>query len=333
MERVEAPLPEPLVRELGELWETIPELPTSEAWRRELLGLDQSPNDTRVYIVRRENQIVAMCQFYVSHRLPIISEFTYPGTHPSFRGEGIATELWTAAIKDIEALGIEAIFLGTNDRVAFRLYRRLGFSKLPGALTFLRVLDGRSPEEFLVDWFRDVGPATVSPGDLDDKLPSYPLVVSPHEWQVLDANAGLMSSRYSLHHTFAGLYIKCADVGNAQDGTRFSARTEDGRVVGMSTGRLDRDGSFAVDGFVHYRYRDLWNVLIEQAAAFGKERGAGIVHANVSREDGEKRTLFEALGFREVRPGPNFVLDGLQLNKERQIEPVSVPGVRMERNT
>ena len=58
MERVEAPLPEPLVQELSELWTTIPELPTTEAWRRELLGLDPSPNRTLVYIVRRGSHYV-----------------------------------------------------------------------------------------------------------------------------------------------------------------------------------------------------------------------------------------------------------------------------------
>jgi len=272
-----------------------------------------------------------MCEFYVSRRLPILSEFTYPGTRPEFRGQGIATELWGAAIDDMKALGVQAIFLGTNHPVAFRLYRLLGFSKLPGTLTFVQALDGRSAEEFLVDWFRDAGPATVSPGDLDDKLPSYPLVVSPHDWQVLDANGGLMSTRYSLHHTFAGLYMKCANVGNDENGARFSARTDDGRVVGMSTARLDVDGSCAVDGFVQHRYRDLLNDLIEQAAAFGSSQGAGAVHAHLSREDNGKRRLFEGLGFREVGPAPDFVLDGLQLNQKREIEPISVPGLKMEK--
>ena len=225
---------------------------------------------------------------------------------------------------------MEAIFLGTFDRIAFRLYRRLGFSKLPASLTFVQALNGLSAEEFLVDWFRDAGPATVSPGDPGDQLPSYSLIVSPHDWQVLDANAGLMSTRYSLHHTFRGLYLKCANVGDDENGARFSATTSDGKVVGMSTASMDDDGSCAVDGFVHHRYRDSWDDLIRAAIGFGESRGANAIHARVSREDIERCQQFSALGFRDAGSAPDFVLDCLQLNRQKEIEPISVPAVKME---
>ena len=330
MEKFEAPIQESLLHELIELWEAIPELHTNEEWRRELLGLEPSFNRILIYIVREHGRVVAMCQFYISRRMPILSEFSYPGTRPEFRGRGIATELWGAAIDDMKAMGVDAIFLGTFDRIAFRLYRRLGFSKLPASLTFVQALNGLSAEEFLVDWFRDAGPATVSSGNPGDQLPSYPLIVSPHDWQVLDANAGLMSTRYSLHRTFRGLYLKCANVGDKENGARFSARTSDGKVVGMSTAHMDDDGSCAVDGFVHQRYRNSWDDLIRTAIDFGNSRGARAVHACVSREDIEKCQRFAALGFQEVADAPGFVLDCLQLNRKKEIEPISVPAVKME---
>ena len=330
MEKFEAPIQESLLQELIELWETIPELHTNEEWRRELLGLEPSFNRILIYIVRERGRVVAMCQFYISRRMPILSEFSYPGTRPEFRGRGIATELWGAAIDDMKAMGVDAIFLGTFDRIAFRLYRRLGFSKLPASLTFVQALNGLSAEEFLVDWFKDAGPATVSSGNPGDQLPSYPLIVSPHDWQVLDANAGLMSTRYSLHRTFRGLYLKCANVGDKENGARFSARTSDGKVVGMSTAHMDDDGSCAVDGFVHQRYRNSWDDLIRTAIDFGNSRGARAVHACVSREDIEKCQRFAALGFQEVADAPGFVLDCLQLNRKKEIEPISVPAVKME---
>lgn len=330
MEKFEAPIRESLLQELVELWETIPELHTNEEWRSELLGLEPSFNRILIYIVRERGQIVAACQFYISRRMPILSEFSYPGTRPECRGRGIATELWGAAIDDMKAIGVEAIFLGTFDRIAFRLYRRLGFSKLPASLTFVQALNGLSAEEFLVDWFRDAGPAAVSPGDPGDQLPSYPLIVSPHDWQVLDANAGLMSTRYSLHRIFRGLYLKCANVGDDENGARFSATTSDGKVVGMSTARLDEDGSCAVDGFVHHRYPDSYDDLIRAGVEFGESRGAHAIYANVSREDVVKCQRFAALGFREAGSAPDFVLDCLQLNRQKEIEPISVPAVKME---
>ena len=330
MEKFEAPIQESLLQELIELWETIPELPTNEEWRRELLGLVPSFNRILIYIVREGGRIVAMCQFYISRRMPILSEFSYPGTRPECRGRGIATQLWGAAIDDMKAMGVDAIFLGTFDRIAFRLYRRLGFSKLPASLTFVQALNGLSAEEFLADWFRDAGPATLSSGNPGDQLPSYPLIVSQHDWQVLDANAGLMSTRYSLHRTFRGLYLKCANVGDDENGARFSATTSDGKVVGMSTARMCEDGSCAVDGFVHGRYLNSWDDLILAGIGFGESRGASAVHTRVSREDIEKCQRFAALGFREAGSAPDFLLDCLQLNRQKEIEPISVPAVKME---
>ncbi len=330
MEKFEAPIQESLLQELIELWETIPELQTNEEWQRELLGFGPSFNRILIYIVRERGRVVAMCQFYISRRMPILSEFSYPGTRPECRGRGIATKLWGAAVDDMKAMGVDAIFLGTFDRIAFRLYRRLGFSKLPASLTFVQALNGLSAEEFLADWFRDAGPATVSRGDPGDQLPSYPLIVSPHDWQVLDANAGLMSTRYSLHRTFRGLYLKCANVGDDADGARFSATTSDGKVVGMSTARLEDDSTCAVDGFVHHRYPDLWDDLILAAIGFGQSRGASAVLARVSREDIEKCQRFAALGFREAGYAADFVLDCLQLNRQKEIEPIPVPAVKME---
>lgn len=330
MEKFEAPLAEALVQELDEFWQTIPELQTNERWRRELLGLDGSHNRTLVYLARRHGMIAAMCQFWVSRRLPELSEFTYPATGPAFRREGIGTELWGAAIADVKAAGGRAIFLGTNERAAFRLYRRLGFSKLPASITFVKELNGKAAEEFLVDWFRGAGPASVSDGHPDDQIPSYPLIVSPHDWQVLDANAGLFSLRYSLHRTFHGLYRSYERVIGDGHGARFAARTTDGRVVGMSTARLHADGSCSVDGFVHHYYLKSWHELIAPAIQFGRNRGATLVNSRVSSEDIEKRQLFEELEFREVGPASEFSLDSLQLNKERKIEPLAVPAMRME---
>ena len=331
MDKYEVPIAEELVRELVEFWQMIPELQPTEQWRRKLLGLEQNHERTIIYVLRRGGKIAGMCQLSVSRRLPALGQFDWPATIPEFRRAGIGALLWSAAVDDFEAAGGRAIFLGTNLADAFRLYRRLGYSKMPASITLVKVLDGESPEVFLTDWFRETGPAMVSAGEPDDQIPSYPLLISPHDWQVLDANVGLLSVRYSLQHTFAGLYEGYEQVVADGNGARFAARADDGRVVGMSTARLDADGSCSVDGFVHRYYLELWNELIGRAVEFGKSRGAGLIHARVSREDFEKRKRFEEIGLREAGPAPEFVLDGLQLNDARNIEPVSVAAIRMER--
>ena len=330
VEKYEAPIAEELVGELVEFWEMIQELQPTDQWRRDLLGLEHTDQRILIYVVRREGKITGVCQLSVSRRLPILAEFDYPATLPEFRRKGIGAKLWGAATDDFKSAGGKAIFLGTNLADAFHLYRRLGYSKMPGSIALVKVLDGESPEAFLTDWFRQAGPATVSAGVPDDQIASYPLLISPHDWQVLDANVGLLSVRYSLQHTFVGLYECYEQVMADGDGARFAARTDDGRVVGMSTARLDADGSCSVDGFAHRYYLESWKELINPAIEFGKNRGADLIHARVSSKDYEKRKLFEEMGLGEAGDAPEFMLDGLQLNHERSIEPISVPAIRME---
>ena len=330
MEKYEAPIAEELVRELVDFWKKVPELQPTGLWRRELLGLEQTHQRTIIYVLRRNERIAGICQLSVSRRLPALGEFDNPATIPEFRRTGIGTQIWKAAVDEFEAAGGRAIFLGTNLIDAFHLYRRLGYTKMPGSITLVKVLNGESPEAFLTDWFREAGPATVSAGEPDDQILSYPLLISPHDWEVLDANVGLLSVRYSLQHTFAGLYGNYEQVVSDGNGARFAARTDDGRVVGMSTSRLDADGSCSVDGFVHRDYLGSWNELMAHTIEFGKTRGARLIYARVSSEDFEKRKLFEGIGLREAGEAPEFVLDGLQMNNKRSIEPVSVPAIRME---
>ncbi len=331
MDKYEVPITEELVRELVDFWKLIPELQPDEQWQRKLLALEHTHERTIIYLLRRGEKIAGMCQLSVSRRLPALAEFDWPATAPEFRHAGIGAKLWSVATDEFESAGGRVIFLGTNFADAFRLYRRLGYSKMPASIALVKVLDGESPEVFLTDWFREAGPATVSAGDPDDQLPSYPLLISPHDWQVLDANVGLLSVRYSLQRTFAGLFEGYEQLVSDGNSARFVARAADGRVVGISTAQLDPDGSCSVDGFVHRYYLELWDELIAQAIEFGKKRGAGLIHARVSCEDFEKRKLFEEIGLREAGPAPQFVLDGLQLNDARSIEPVSVAAIRMER--
>ena len=82
-------------------------------------------------------------------------------TSPDARRSGIATQLSRQARDDFGERGGQALFLGTGNPDAARIYFRLGWRKLAGANLMVNVMNGDSPEEFLVDYFRDLGPATV----------------------------------------------------------------------------------------------------------------------------------------------------------------------------
>ena len=165
------------------------------------------------------------------------------GTSPAARRTGIATALTQQALDDFRDRGGQALFLGTVNPAAARIYHRLGWRKLAGARLMVNVLNGDSPEEFLVDYFRGSRRETLSvraPSPAD-RAPMIPLLAAPHDWQVLDFNVGVMSTRYAVLDSCLGLYRRYAAIAGDGRGAWFCAGTDRGNVVGLSTARLDEE--------------------------------------------------------------------------------------------
>jgi len=171
------------------------------------------------------------------------------------------------------------------------------------------ILGGDSPESFLVEMFRETAPVTITPGGPADRVPMIPLIVTPHDWQVLDANVSLFSSRYAVVSGCMSLYPRYETLEADGGGAWFSAHSGDGRVVGLSTARLDDEGGCRVDGFSHGAFADSRADLIGAASRWGTGRGVRVWSA-VSVEDEEKLALLESLGFRNVGDAKDFDMDG-----------------------
>ena len=221
--RLEAPLEAGLVDELFRFWtETFGEpldLPPGV-----FLGQEDEHNRNTVYLERRGQKLAGTCGLTVSRRVPALGGFGEVATRPEFQRLGIATRLCRQAVDDFRDRGAHALFLGTTNFEAARVYYRLGWRKLAGANLMVNISDGGSPEAFLVDYFRDLGPATVRPAMPADRIPMVPLLVSPHDWQVLDANAAMFSTRYSVQHSCMGLYRRYSAVAGGPPGSVVQRR-------------------------------------------------------------------------------------------------------------
>ena len=314
--RYEAPISMEMIEEIWATWETLPEevgVGEDISWvRDELSDAVRSEDRKLLYVARVGGEIAGTSAIWVSRRDPKLAEFGLPGTAPRFRRRGIGQALFDAPVADFRAMGGEAIFLGASS-YAFRTYVRAGYRKLVGTTTMAYIASGESPEAYLVDFFRGLGPAAVGPGEPADRTSAVPLVFTPHDWQVMDANVGLLSRRYSVHSGFASRAGRFADLLGAGGSTFFAARAGDrGKVVGLSTAKL-AGGVCSVDGFTHPYYEDRWNELIESAAAWGVERGAERSAAVVSEDDWRKRDMFESLGFEPTGRADDLLLDGMQM--------------------
>ena len=140
-----------------------------------------------------------------------------------------------------------------------------------------------------------------------------PLIVCPHDWQVLDANAVIFSTRYALQSSCMGLYPKYDALPQQQSGTWFGAQTDSGHLIGLATARLDGSGVCHVDGFTHQRCLGTWEDLIQAAMDWGADRGATEWRGTLSVEDEDKQALFKSLGFEPAGEGEAFALGERQV--------------------
>ena len=306
--KLEVPISEDVVDELREFWGDIFGGP-GDMPKELFLGAEQEHIDTTVYVERREGRLAGTCFFNLS-RATALGGFGGVATSPELRRTGIGTRLSGEALEDFLRSGGEALFLGTGEANAARLYYRLGWRRLANTNVMANIAGPRSPEEFLVDYFRAVEPPiTIGPATTAVRTPMIPLLVMPHDLQVLDANPeGMFSTRHRLQPSCGGLYAKYDTITKDDGGAWFAASAESGQVVGLSSVRLDGSGGCHVDGFAHAGFLDSWTGLLGSAIDWGSARGASTIVGRVSVEDHHKRALFESLGFRDVREGDAFQL-------------------------
>ena len=298
--RFEAPLEAQLVEELFEFWLPIFGLP-NDLNPETLLGLENPQSFISAYTRRLGDEMAGTCLVIRSQVMPDLGGFSEVATSPDTRRTGIASALSQQARDDFRDRGGKALFLGTVNPGAARIYFRLGWRKLAGANVMLNVMNGDSPEEFMLDFFRDLGPAKVGVASPGDRVPMIPVLLTPHDWQVLDLNIGMLSTRYVVQDSCLGLYRRYSALASDGQGSWFCARTSLGHVVGISSAVLD--SGCRVDGFAHREYASSWEELIRSAIDWGADRNASPIWTTVSIEDKEKLSLFESFGFKGMGSG------------------------------
>ena len=307
--RLEAPLEPSLVDELFAFWEPIFG-GSIDVTPETLLGSEGTHSRVTVYTRRLGSNLAGACLVASSSTLPALGGLGEVATGPEARRTGIATELTRQARDDFADRGGQALFLGTVNHAAARIYFRLGWRKLAGVNLMVNVLDGRSPEEFMVDYFRGIGPVEVREPSPADRAPMIPLLVSPHDWQALDFNTGMISTRYAVQDSCLGLYRRYMALTQNGRGAWFCGSDDRGQLAGLSSALLDGEGGCSVDGFIRREKADSWIELIQSAVDWGADRKSSHIRATVSVEDEEKLSLYELAGFRSIGAGESFDLGG-----------------------
>ncbi len=315
---IEVPLPDVLKEELIDFWQGVFET-SYDGFRAVFDAKEKDYNHDIVYLVRKGEKLGGTC--HLSHSIfnPELGGLGEVATAPEFMRMGIAAAVCEAARDEFFKHGGRAIFLGTGNPEAARVYYRLGWRKLAGANMMVCIASGDSPETFLVDYYRKNEPVTIGQASASDRISMIPLIVTAHDWQVLDVNAGVYSTRYVLLQSCMSLYPRYEALLEEGQGTWFGARSVSGILVGLSTARFVNPGQCQVDGFIHQNFNNDWGKLVKKAVDWGFSKGGSTCRATLSVEDREKKSLFEDLGFKETGSAEAIDINGRE-----------VPAIRME---
>ena len=311
----EIPLHEDLTRELFDFWETIfgpedPDIPIGV-----FLG-DEAHHNRHVVLLERDGDILAgTCGMMTSRANPEFAGIGEVATRPEYRGRGIARRLCQQALEEFAENGGKVVFLGTENPAAARIYQRLGWRRIAGSTVYADVVHGGSPEEYLVDYFRTPSSVNIVAGDASLRVPMIPLLLTPHDWQVLDGNlpTPMISTRYAMQNSCMGLCRKYYYLVKRDDAEWFAAKTSDGRLVGIATAFINAENICRVDGFIHKRFSDSYHALITAAIDWGQQRDSTGFVTRLSVEDEDKREKFEGLGFRDGVQDGVFAVGGREV--------------------
>ena len=319
-ERYEIPIEQDLAEELFAFWKEIfgpgdPDVPMGV-----FLGDEVDHSRLITYLERDGDTLTGTCGITISQANPRLAGFGEVATRPDYRGRGIASRLCGQAVEEFVAQGGEAVFLGTGNPDAARIYHRLGWRRIAGSYVWANVTTGDSPEEYLADHYRVPGQVSIVPGDASLRVPMIPLLLTPHDWQVLDGNlpVPMVSIRYAMQSSCMGLCRKYYDLVKRDGTTWFAAKTNDERLVGISTAKIVDSDTCSIDGFIHARYTGSYGTLIGAAIEWGRSQDAGRITTRLSVEDEDKQAAFESLGFRKGSLDGTFTLD------DREVAAVSM---------
>ena len=249
----------------------------------------------------------ATCHLTIDRRRPILGGLGEVATASESRGRGFASDLCLRAKETFLAQGGKALFLGTVNPAAQRVYQRLGWQLIPGSQVMVLLSEHASPEAFFNDYFQPRGvPEGVTPIDIavldaSERVAMIPLILYPHVERLLDANLNLYSTPSIAQKSCMGLYGKYSQVFSHNRGIGFAAHEIAGRTIGLATVQLnDADGA-RIDGFVHPHFHRAWDMLIRVCVSWCVSHHRRC-EVEVARSDAEKLTRFEDLGFRITPP-------------------------------
>jgi GNAT superfamily N-acetyltransferase len=301
------PLDPVAIREMYDLWKLAfgPDIEPDISFEL-LAGSEMNENNFRVYSEIVNDQIAATAIVVSPLDLPELGALGEVATHPEFRQRGLASGLCRQLLDDFREQGGEAMFLGTVNPRAASIYERFGWNHIPNTKLMVHLTGQADPEEYLGNYFSGLIPLEVRTAGAKSRIPIIPLIISPHDWSVLDANVSMFSTRTERQVSCLGLYNRYNSLRETEQGEWFTLVTKEGKNLGISSAAQTGESSYQIDGFCHVSCPDYFQELIQTAIRWCSGNGASEITMKLSIDDEGKTTLIRSMGFQKSQSDGSF---------------------------
>lgn len=252
----------------------------------QLTGKETAENIDIVLLAKENGILAGAIHGTISRQEPHIAGLSAMFTTQEARGIGLGKKLFGQMIETLESRGVTAIFLGTSNPIAEKLYASFGFRYLFGSGVMARFASG-AVACFNKDRFESPsGEICIEEGSPKMRMPVVPLALSRLNYKIYDANLGFANPEVLTQYSCMGLYPRYMELAE-QGGCYFGAFDEAGVLGAAAT--ITKDGCF--DGFAHPAYEEALQKVFLKANAS---------HMVVADMDDAKIALAEKLGLRKA---------------------------------
>lgn len=256
----------------------------------QLTGLETEDNLDIVYLAKEGNRVLGTIHGTIPKACPELGGISAMCTVSEARGKGLGRMLFSKIVEELKSRGVTAMFLGTGNPVAAKLYCSFGFSFLRGSGVMARFVKGDA-----VDFTRErygSPPASIQflPGSARMRIPLIPLALHRGSQMLLDCNTGLVSCDYMTQYSCMGLYPRYLDL-RKKNGCFFGAYSNTG-ILGAVASVLPTERGMRADFFYCDSFETAVPELLKKC-----ETVCGECYLQLATEDKGKQRLARECGF------------------------------------
>ena len=263
----------------------------------QLTGKEIKENRDIVVLAKKDGRLAGAIHGTIPKHEPHIAGLSAMFTTPDTRGTGQGRILFGRMVETLETMGVKAIFLGTSNPVAEKLYASFGFRYLFGSGVMARFSEGAVAEFNKNRFAAPKGAIHIEEGSAKMRIPIVPLALSRLKYKIYDANLGFVNPNVLTQFSCMGLYPKYMALENS-GGRCYGVYDEAGVLGAVAT--VTADGCF--DGFGWPAYEGALKEI------FQKARGR---YMTVADGDEAKRSFAESLGLQKAEETKLYIRDAM----------------------